>query len=141
MENVKAYREGILTYHAIQKLNCCVPLQGVEERFRYIEVIFEDGNRHFYYTNQREFDYWEENFHRNRYTSFHEFWTTEERKMSEGVVSFAYYERRPASDYTKVDSLEEVEKELEGCKKLCPRMCTYDSYYRDVDYGYALGEM
>ena len=141
MGEIKAYREGILTYYAIQKLNCCVPHQGMEERFRYVEVIYTDGTRHFYYTNQREFDYWEENFYRNRYTSFHEFWTTEEKKKSEGAVAFDYYVRRPASDYTRVDDLGEVLEKLKPYRKLSPRMCTYDSYSREVDYGYAEGEL
>lgn len=135
MEQVKAYREGILVFNAILCYTCCATTVGDDERFRYVEVIYEDGRRHYYYSNQREYEYWEKNFHKNRYTSFHEFWTTEEKRKSDGPVKMDYFVRRPASDYTLVEDLKTVLQELEGCEKLPDRMCSYDNYARDVDYG------
>ena len=60
--------------------------------FSYIEVIYKDGNRHYFYENQTGFDRFEKDFYDKRFTSFHEFWTTEElAEEKRDLFSFRYY--------------------------------------------------
>mgnify|MGYP001328367066 CR=1 FL=1 len=55
-ENVSAWREGHVMNDIVFNLGCCCPGQGTEEVFSYIEVIYKDGNRHYFYENQTGFD-------------------------------------------------------------------------------------
>lgn len=72
-ENVSAWREGHVMNDIVFNLGCCCPGQGTEEVFSYIEVIYKDGNRHYFYENQTGFDRFEKDFYDKRFTSFHEF--------------------------------------------------------------------
>ena len=58
-ENVSAWREGHVMNDIVFNLGCCCPGQGTEEVFSYIEVIYKDGNRHYFYENQTGFDRFE----------------------------------------------------------------------------------
>lgn len=94
-ENISAWREGHVMNDIVFNLGCCCPGQGTEEVFSYIEVIYKDGNRHYFYENQTGFDRFEKDFYDKRFTSFHEFWTTEEAaEEKRDLFSFRYYVRR-----------------------------------------------
>lgn len=58
-ENISAWREGHVMNDIVFNLGCCCPGQGTEEVFSYIEVIYKDGNRHYFYENQTGFDRFE----------------------------------------------------------------------------------
>ena len=53
-------------------LGCCCPSQGTEEVFSYIEVVYQNGNRHYFYENEAGFKRFETDFYEKRFTSFHE---------------------------------------------------------------------
>ena len=48
-ENVSAWREGHVMNDIVFNLGCCCPGQGTEEVFSYIEVIYKNGKRHYFY--------------------------------------------------------------------------------------------
>ena len=105
-ENISAWREGHVMNDIVFNLGCCCPGQGTEEVFSYIEVIYKDGNRHYFYENQTGFDRFEKDFYDKRFTSFHEFWTTEElAEEKRDLFSFRYYVRRPEDAYTHLPLL------------------------------------
>ena len=71
-------------------LGCCCPSQGTEEVFSYIEVVYQNGNRHYFYENEAGFKRFETDFYEKRFTSFHEFWTTEDlAEEKRDLFSFA----------------------------------------------------
>lgn len=55
-ENVSAWRDGHVMNDIVFNLGCCCPGQGTEEVFSYIEVIYKNGKRHYFYENQTGFD-------------------------------------------------------------------------------------
>mgnify|MGYP000175869731 CR=1 FL=1 len=67
-ENISAWREGHVMNDIVFNLGCCCPGQGTEEVFSYIEVIYKDGNRHYFYENQIGFDRFEKDFYDKRFT-------------------------------------------------------------------------
>lgn len=132
-ENVVSYREGIVTNHEV-KLNCCSCVLDECVLFSYLEIRYEDGSRHFVYQDEEGYRKFEKNFMDNRFTSFHEFFTTEELAVEQrGDLSFKYYVRRDPSDYTVAD-LAETMKKLEKYPKANTRTATLGSYDRKVDY-------
>lgn len=133
-DTVSAYREGHVMNDIVCNLGCCCPSQDVEEVFSYIEVIARDGSRHFYYEDPKGYERFEADFHQRRFTSFHEFWTTEEAAEEQrDLFSFRYYVRRPESSYTKTP-LEEVRSQLASCRRLPDRVTQFHSYDREVNY-------
>ena len=85
--------------------------------FEYIEVEYEDGNRRFFYENESEFAHFESNFKSKRFTSYHEFFTTEEPAIEKrGSLELKYFVRRSLDDYEKV-SLEDKKRELAELEK------------------------
>lgn len=139
-ESVSAWREGHVMNDIVFNLGCCCPGQGTEEVFSYIEVIYKDGNRHYFYENQTGFDRFEKDFYDKRFTSFHEFWTTEElAEEKRDLFSFRYYVRRPESSYTKLilAEMDELKAKLTAC---CPdshktdRLTQFHHYDRSVNY-------
>lgn len=139
-ENISAWREGHVMNDIVFNLGCCCPGQGTEEVFSYIEVINSDGKRHYFYENQTGFDRFEKDFHEKRFTSFHEFWTTEEvAEETRDVFSFRYYIRRPKSSYTKVTlaEMEELKAQLTDCcssTHKSDRITQFHHYDRNVNY-------
>lgn len=133
-DTVSAYREGHVMNNIVCNLGCCCPSQDVEEIFSYIEVIDQNGGRHFYYEDQKGYDRFEADFHQRRFTSFHEFWTTEEAAEEQrGLFSFRYYVRRPESCYTKLP-LAEIRSQLISCRRLPDRVTQFHSYDQEVNY-------
>lgn len=139
-ETISAWREGHVMNDIVFNLGCCCPGQGTEEVFSYIEVINSDGNRHYLYENQAGFDRFEKDFYDKRFTSFHEFWTTEDvAEEKRDLFSFRYYVRRPKSSYTKV-SLAEIDELKAQLTDRCPnahksdRITQFHHYDRSVNY-------
>ncbi len=133
---IESYREGILMSNRLQNWNCCVPRTGDEEHFRYIEVIYKDGTHKFIYSDDAGYERFLESFHRNRFTSFHEFFTTEELAVEHrGALALKYYVRREESDYVKMP-LEEARKKLAGCTRLADRVTVLGEFDRGVNYHY-----
>ena len=88
-ENVSAWREGHVMNDIVFNLGCCCPGQGTEEVFSYIEVVYQNGNRHYFYENEAGFKRFETDFYDKRFTSFHEFWTTEEAAEENVICSLS----------------------------------------------------
>ena len=139
-ETISAWREGHVMNDIVFNLGCCCPGQGTEEVFSYIEVINQDGDRHYLYENQAGFDRFEKDFYDKRFTSFHEFWTTEDvAEEKRDVFSFRYYVRRPESSYTKI-SLAEMDELKNHLATHCPsehksdRITQFHHYDRSVNY-------
>lgn len=136
-ENISAWREGHVMNDIVFNLGCCCPGQGTEEVFSYIEVIYKDGNRHYFYENQTGFDRFEKDFYDKRFTSFHEFWTTEEAaEEKRDLFSFRYYVRRPEDAYTHLTTSEMDELKIKlpaSCKKP-DRITQFHHYDRTVNY-------
>ena len=136
-ENISAWREGHVMNDIVFNLGCCCPGQGTEEVFSYIEVIHKDGNRHYFYENQTGFDRFEKDFYDKRFTSFHEFWTTEEAaEEKRDLFSFRYYVRRSEAAYTHLTTSEMDELKIKlpaSCKKP-ERITQFHHYDRSVNY-------
>ena len=137
LENVSAWREGHVMNDIVFNLGCCCPGQGTEEVFSYIEVIYKDGKRHYFYENQAGFDRFEKDFYDKRFTSFHEFWTTEEAaEEKRDLFSFRYYVRRSEDAYTHLTTSEMDELKIKlpaSCKKP-DRITQFHHYDRSVNY-------
>ena len=136
-ENISAWREGHVMNDIVFNLGCCCPGQGTEEVFSYIEVIHKDGNSHYFYENQTGFDRFEKDFYDKRFTSFHEFWTTEEAaEEKRDLFSFRYYVRRSEDAYTHLTTSEMDELKIKlpaSCKKP-ERITQFHHYDRTVNY-------
>ena len=136
-ENISAWREGHVMNDIVFNLGCCCPGQGTEEVFSYIEVIYKDGNRHYFYENQIGFDRFEKDFYDKRFTSVHEFWTTEEAaEEKRDLFSFRYYVRRSEDAYTHLTTSEMDELKIKlpaSCKKP-DRITQFHHYDRSVNY-------
>ena len=139
-ETISSWREGHVMNDIVFNLGCCCPGQGTEEVFSYIEVINQDGDRHYLYENQAGFDRFEKDFYDKRFTSFHELWTTEEAaEEKRDLFSFRYYVRRPESSYTKI-SLAEMDELKAQLTARCPnahksdRITQFHHYDRSVNY-------
>lgn len=136
-ENISAWREGHVMNDIVFNLGCCCPGQGTEEVFSYIEVIYKDGNRHYFYENQTGFDRFEKDFYDKRFTSFHEFWTTKEAaEEKRDLFSFRYYVRRSEDAYTHLTTSEMDELKIKlpaSCKKP-DRITQFHHYDRSVNY-------
>ena len=136
-ENISAWREGHDMNDIVFNLGCCCPGQGTEEVFSYIEVIHKDGNRHYFYENQTGFDRFEKDFYDKRFTSFHEFWTTEEAaEEKRDLFSFRYYVRRPEDAYTHLTTseMDELKTKLPASCKKPDRITQFHHYDRTVNY-------
>ena len=136
-ENVSAWREGHVMNDIVFNLGCCCPGQGTEEVFSYIEVIYKDGNRHYFYENQTGFDRFEKDFYDKRFTSFHEFWTTTElAEEKRDLFSFRYYVRRPEDTYTHLTTseMDELKTKLPASCKKPDRITQFHHYDRTVNY-------
>lgn len=136
-ENISAWREGHVMNDIVFNLGCCCPGQGTEEVFSYIEVIYKDGNRHYFYENQTGFDRFEKDFYDKRFTSFHEFWTTEEAaEEKRDLFSFRYYVRCPEDAYTHLTTseMDELKTKLPASCKKPDRITQFHHYDRTVNY-------
>ena len=77
-EKIEGYREGIVVKEALADWNCHVAATNEKEVFRYIEIFCENGVRYYVYEDEKGYALFEKNFMSNRFTSYHEFWTTDE---------------------------------------------------------------
>lgn len=132
-----SFRQGLVTKAKISNYACCTILADDEEIFRYLELKNKDNVRFFIYEDMDGYKSFAENFHKNRYTSFHEFFTTEElveEKKPTGLVMKSY-KRRGEEDY-KVMPLAEAQKLLEEnkIKEEPMRLTSIGQYTKEVDY-------
>lgn len=133
-KKIESYRMGIVMSNCLQHWNCCVPRTGDEEHFRYIDVIYSDGSHKFIYDDDKGYSRFLENFHKNRFTSFHEFFTTEELAIEQrGALGLKYYVLRGDDDYIKMSIVEGLEK-LSAYKQLPDRITVLSEYDRTVNY-------
>lgn len=131
---IKAYREGHVYMRKLMQCGCCHMNEVETDIFPYIELIMEDGSRSYVYEDKEGYDFFEENFMSKRFTSFHEFFTTEELAFEErGTLKLKYYVRRPETDY-EVTSLEEKRASLANVEKLPDRVTKYGKYDKKVNY-------
>lgn len=131
---IKAYREGIVYLRQLEQCGCCHMNEVLEEIFRYIEVMYEDGTRSYIYEDKKGYQMFEDDFMAKRFTSFHEFFTTEELAVElRGTLKLKYYVRRPQEAYC-VAGLEEKLNELDAVEKLKDRITIYGKYDKKVNY-------
>lgn len=102
--------------------------------FEYIEVVYEDGFRKYFYEDSSKYEHFERNFVSNRFTSYHEFFTTSEPAVEDrGFIKLNYYVRHDSDSYEKV-SLKELlndleKKEKDGLiKRVKDRITVYGQY-------------
>ena len=108
----KAYRIGQVIKQGATSCGWLrlVPVDMV--MFEYIEVEYEDGSRKYFYENEKEFEHFESNFVSKRFTSYHEFFTTDKLDVEKrGSLQLKYYVRRDSSDY-EIVKLSEKKSEL-----------------------------
>ena len=72
LNDIASWREGHVMNDIVFNLGCCCPIQGTEKVFSYIEVVYQNGNRHYFYENEAGFKRFETDFYEKRFTSFHE---------------------------------------------------------------------
>lgn len=111
------YREGVVTKGALVNMCCChTSSDDALEMFRYIEIACESGAHYFVYDNPEGYVEFEQNFVSNRFTSYHEFFTTEELAIEErGALKLKYFVRHSDDVYrfTPLDVAKEKLKEFE----------------------------
>lgn len=131
---IASYREGHVINDIVCNVGCCVPYEDYEEIFRYIELICTDGSRLYLYDNQTGFSRFEEDFHKRRFTSFHEFWTTDVlADEKRGLFTFKYYIRHTADSYL-VENVANALQLLHTVNRLPDRITSFHNYDRTVDY-------
>lgn len=135
----KYYRLGHVLKKVESNLGCCHHTYVDCCMFDYIEVVYEDGLHKFFYEDEKEFEHFESNFVSKRFTSYHEFFTTDELAVEDrGFVKLKYYTRLSADSYEKVD-LKAKESELDALasdgmvEKVNDRLTVYGDYDRTVN--------
>jgi len=133
-DEIQYMREGLVSKEAITGVHCCSISSSETEILSYLELVYKDGSRKFVYENQEGFQEFENNWYQNRFTSFHEFLTTEELAVEErGVLSLKYYKRRGPESYIQMN-LQEAREELQGIKELPARITELGKYDGKVNY-------
>lgn len=113
----KYYRLGHVLKKVESNLGCCHHTYVDCCIFDYIEVVYEDDVHRFFYENEKEFEHFERNFVSRRFTSYHEFFTTEDTAVEErGFMKLKYFVRLGADSYEKTD-LKAKEMELDALSK------------------------
>lgn len=115
-EKIEGYREGIVAKEALADWNCHVAATNEKEVFRYIEIFCENGVRYYVYEDEKGYALFEKNFMSNRFTSYHEFWTTDELAVEQrGALELKYYVRHGENVYrfTPLATARELLKEYE----------------------------
>ncbi len=130
----KAFRIGKVVKKEESNLGCCHHTYVNCLMFEYVEVVYDDGTRKFYYDNDKEFEHFERNFVSKRFTSYHEFFTTEEEAIEDrGFMKLKYFVRRSDDSYEFTD-LKVLKEELENkanagnIEKVCDRITMYGEY-------------
>ena len=115
-EKIEGYREGIVVKEALADWNCHVAATNEKEVFRYIEIFCENGVRYYVYEDEKGYALFEKNFMSNRFTSYHDFWTTDELAVEQrGALELKYYVRHDENVYrfTPLETAREMLKEYE----------------------------
>lgn len=135
----KYYRLGHVLKKEESNLGCCHHTYIDCCMFDYIEVVYEDGVHKFFYEDEKEFGHFERNFVSKRFTSYHEFFTTEEPAVEDrGFMKLNYFVRLGADSYEKVD-LKAMEEKLDAMavegsvEKVNDRITMYGEYDRTVN--------
>lgn len=135
----KYYRLGHLLKEVESNLGCCHHTYVNCCIFDYIEVVYEDGSSKFFYEDEKEFEHFERNFVSKRFTSYHEFFTTEEPAVEDrGFMKLNYFVRLGAESYEKVE-LKAKESELDALaaegkiEKVNDRFTMYGKYDSTVN--------
>lgn len=130
----KYYRLGHVLKQVESNLGCCHHTYVDFCFFDYIEVVYEDGLHKFFYEDEKEFEHFERNFVSKRFTSYHEFFTTDEPAVEDrGFMKLDYFVRLGKDSYEKVD-LKAKENELEALladgkvEKVNDRITKYGEY-------------
>ena len=133
-ECVISYRTGYVTKQNLTIYACCNLVPKEDVLFEYIEVEYEDGSRRFFYEDEEGFKHFERNFVSKRFTSYHEFFTTEEMAIEKrGSLELKYYMRRDNECYVKTNiaqKISELEHIVDGVnvKHLEDRITEYGHY-------------
>ena len=130
-ENITGYREGMVTKEALADWNCHVSSTNEKVVFQYIEIFCESGARYYVYDDEKGYPFFESNFMSNRFTSYHEFWTTDELAEEErGALILKYYVRH-TEDVYRFTPLDKAREMLQEYKLLPPRITVLGQYDRE----------
>lgn len=135
----KAFRFGYVIKQEMTVYACCRLIPKDNSIFDYIEVEYEDGSHHFFFENEEGHDHFERNFVSKRFTSYHEFFTTEELAIEKrGSLELKYYVRRDDDCYEKVNLKDKAAKLAEMASKglvtqLPDRITEYGVYDTSVN--------
>ena len=133
------YRIGHVLKQVESNLGCCHHTYVNCVMFDYVEVVYEDGLHKFFYEDEGEFEHFERNFVSKRFTSYHEFFTTDKLAVEDrGFMKLNYYVRLDNDSYEKVD-LKAKESELDAMaenkmiEKVNDRITMYGEYDTTVN--------
>lgn len=113
---VKEYHEGIITKAVLERC-CCTVLLGEDVALRYIVATLESGEQKLIYEDEEKFRRVERDFHENRFTSYHELFTTKELAEEEKFGrKFKYYVRFTEDMYVQMN-IDEAMEALTDCTK------------------------
>lgn len=132
----KYYRIGHVLKQVESNLGCCHHTYVNCSMFDYIEVVYEDGLHKFLYEDADEFEHFERNFVSKRFTSYHEFFTTEKMEIEDrGFMKLKYFVRLGEDSYEKVDfKAKESELAAMAEKKLIEKVNDRITMYGEYDY-------
>lgn len=129
-EKITGYREGIVTKEALADWNCHVSSTNEKEVFRYIEIFCESGAHYYVYDDEQGYIIFENDFMSNRFTSYHEFWTTSELATEKrGSLELKYFVRH-TEDVYRFTPLETAREMLREYKRLPSRFTVLGQYDR-----------
>lgn len=133
-EVIIGYREGLVTKEVLADWNCHATTDNTKIVFRYLEIFCESGERYYVYEDEKGYQVFEKNFMSNRFTSYHEFWTTDEKAVEDrGALQLTYFIRHTEESY-RLTPLTEARQMLQQYTLLPPRVTVlgqYDTEYKE----------
>lgn len=127
-ETIDFWREGFVMKEALSDWNCHVCATNEKVVFQYIEICCESGACYYVYDDEKGYDLFEKNFMSNRFTSYHEFFTTKQLAVEKrGDLQLKYYVRHEDEVY-RFTSLDTARELLQDYKQENPRITVFGQY-------------
>lgn len=134
IDNALSYRVGYVTKQNMTIYACCRLVPKEDVLFKYVEVKYKDGMSKFFFEDEEGYEHFERNFISKRFTSYHEFFTTDEAAIERrGSLELKYYVRRTNDSYQKTDithllSELEMHEKAKKLSRLEDRITEYGHY-------------
>lgn len=132
-ETIQFWREGYVVTEIITDWNCHAHDSQEKIVFQYIEIQCASGTCYYVYEDEEGYRMFEEDFMKNRFTSYHEFFTTV-RPATErrGSLEWKYYVRHEEDVYRQT-SLAKARDLLEKYKKEPVHITVLGQYKRQPE--------